>query len=78
MVRCGGLILASLSAATMAVAQTAPTPSGRQERQDWQQECSAQADRDNLSGTHRDAFMLECVAGEKLSQPPQEKPAAPR
>ena len=77
MVRRGALILAVTGLATMAAVQTESTSSNRQ---DWQQECSARADRDSMSGALRGTFMRECVAGEKVDRPAPRKgePSAPR
>jgi hypothetical protein len=62
--------LAPLAALAMssAVAQAeAPrTPPGGNE-DDWRQRCSARADETGMAGTMKDTFVVECVAGERVS-----------
>ncbi|MGU3360377.1 hypothetical protein ACLBWX_08600 [Methylobacterium sp. M6A4_1b] len=62
-----GLIpIIALGLATPAAAQTPPASSGEAR---GAAVCTAQADRNNLTGAGRDTFLRECLAGENLDRP---------
>ncbi len=70
-------IVAVIGAGPAARAQApAPSPSAPSDavRENRLRECTAQAERDRMSGGYRDTFITECMAGERFNPPQGGKP----
>ena len=70
------ILLLALGLATPASAQTPPpSPAATGQARD-EAVCAAQADENRLASAHRETFLRECEAGEKLDRPKPD-PAKP-
>ncbi len=70
------ILLLALGLATPAAAQApAAAPAGTGQARD-EAVCAAQADTNQLTAAHRETFLRECVAGERLDRPKPD-PAKP-
>ncbi|GJE40895.1 hypothetical protein [Methylobacterium soli] len=63
------LVLGALLAAPVAASAEETPPAATGATQAPHQECSARADQTGMTGTMKDTFVTECVAGEKVSDP---------
>lgn len=61
-------VCAALNALAQTTAPSQPAPSNSPQEV-WVRDCTARADRNNMTGGARDTFMRECVAGEKFAPP---------
>lgn len=61
----GTLAQGALAQGTLAQSGGAPDPAQAAR----EQECGAKADENAMQGAMRESFMIQCIAGEKVSEP---------